>query len=202
MNCPCTCLGKSLARRHVEENWRLVHVDDKTLTTIDCSYLGFDKVNEVNCLSAQNVRRTLAFMLYLPEHTFICIAEAPHGKIFCSLLFLRKAALTSHAFRVNNCTVTMKPCSRSSKNHLNNCSFTRARTDCLPTCSEQRCAASGFDMSCLACCQRLTCEGLSIRSRQHDLNDSPASWRSSMMPRSMSFSLLLSTSCRGISAML
>jgi hypothetical protein len=38
------------------------------------------KVNEGNCLSTQNLRRALAFMRYLPEHNFIRIAEAPHGK--------------------------------------------------------------------------------------------------------------------------
>ena len=53
------------------------------------------------------------------------------AKSFAFSVLLRKAALTSHAFRVNNCTDTMKPCSRSSKNHLKNCSSTEARTDCL-----------------------------------------------------------------------
>ena len=107
---------------------------------------------------------------------------------FALSLFLRKAVLTSHAFRVNNCTDTMKPCSQSLKNHINNCSSTGARTDCLPTCSKRRCAASGFDMlSCFAGRQRRTCKGWTTRSRQQDLDDSPASWRTSMMPRRMSF---------------
>ena len=42
--------------------------NDKTHAANDCSYLGFGKVNEVNRLSAQNLKRTLAFMRFLPEH--------------------------------------------------------------------------------------------------------------------------------------
>jgi hypothetical protein len=65
----------------------------QTLTTIVCSYHNFGKINEVNRLSAQNLRRRtlLAFMCYLPEHNSVCIAEVPHGKGFCFLCISSKS---------------------------------------------------------------------------------------------------------------